>query len=912
MLSSVWNKFVPGGRSRQTHEAQQTALEIRGDSLSTAPNAEVRGENAGASVSPAPKPFADHLCNCAAAGCKSVDSVCICSVQQPVCTCLVSGNDCASDNCGCIGLRHGHSCANCSCVCSNREPNGANVKIDHSDADGSMADYGAQQCSGQQQSPTEVHSGPQAHRSKADRADIISRSAGSDCLPAPHSSSCDMNPLQDHQKTASHEGNTQHQQHWSASSSPLPVEKGSAMSNRSDSGHPEGWEHIRSDDIQAACMRNEEAMQTGNAYGDEPRRETVTPGEQDWRTNKASGSIAGWNSPPPEFEFVADGPWCDVSRLLRLSSRQQPRGWEWACSGLASALLRDRSNSNNHAEAVAALGEADDAGEDAAVAAASERTGRQGCPVVRLLRSAMYSTMFSGSEFIRRHGTLGKATAGTEANSASESPQANPTGWGGRWQLTPFDYPRDSFTSCSSSDSRRGSAPVPPVALSVEDGESSSGSQGSSFESHSQLLHGSAGGSDAVRPRSPVGSPSLAASSGTQRGTLAADEGNATVYPDSAHVASEAQQHIETQCRKKLKKNDMRLNILITALPGVDTDVFCRQMFAEWQEVSRQRVSCGEEFVFRSPFVVPFVEVPVIAATSFASALPYCELRLLEEWTRDAVLQQEATERRVHICLFLIPHLALPLSTGVLALLKRLRAVACMLPLLIVQQTTSNEQILRDAVHLPLVLQLPLNGTNCGTDSRCTCGEGIGGFSEGVTTPLSLRGMLVEASAVLLRQRAEYGCFLPFLFQQQMLPNRTNKLRGLQQWEDEEKQQREQQQHVEALVDLRQVQIDTHPNTETAMHMQRQLDGLRKQLRKMQQQLLHLQERRFLQELLREEAAAARPYPSPHGRVLLQNSDAEPGEREELLSQVAQTGLVLALMLGVGALLFNSMKRGSC
>lgn len=42
-----------------------------------------------------------------------------------------------------------------------------------------------------------------------------------------------------------------------------------------------------------------------------------------------------------------------------------------------------------------------------------------------------------------------------------------------------------------------------------------------------------------------------------------------------------------------------------------------------------------------------YLAVPVIAASSFASALPYCELRLLEGWERDKVLQQERTERRV-------------------------------------------------------------------------------------------------------------------------------------------------------------------------------------------------------------------------------------------------------------------------
>ncbi|CDI83759.1 hypothetical protein, conserved [Eimeria praecox] len=941
----------------------------------------------------------------------------------------------------------------------------------------------------QHQISAAVNDGPPTPQRQADKGNVIGCAAGEECLPTQQLRSCDFIPHLDRQKTPSQKDDTQQQQRWLAASFSLPVEEGPAVSIRSDSGRPEGWEHIRSDDTYAVYMCGNEAMQAERAFGNKSLLGDAISWGQEGGTIKASGSIAGWSSPSTEFEFVADAPWCNVRRLLRLSKIKQPGRWSRACSGLTSAFLRDRRR--NAAEVHTAFDKAATEGEAGAAAADTQRAGHQGCPVVQLLRSAMYSSMLSGTQLIGRYDAVDEPPSGKEANRDPGSSRAILSDWGGLWQLTSVVSPRDSFSSCSSGERSR-SVPVLPFALSCRDGESSHESLEDRFQSNTHLQqYVNVCDTDAARPLLPVGSSSLAVNSGTQRGTLPADEGEMAGFPDSAHVDSEveascsatevsnpgeggrsrdsarrlhgillqhAQQHSESQCLRKLKKKDMRLNILIAALPGVDTDELCRQMFAEWQEVSRQRVSCGEEFVFRAPFVAPLVEVPVIAATSFAAVLPYCELRLLEERERGTVSQEEATERRVcssvHVCLFLIPNSALPLSTGVLALLKRLRAVACMLPLLIAQQTASYEEILRDrgilrlqlaasdlatleemllplhstphapeacahchklyqpsevpsesepaligggfcnsdsgrgymssdgkapdthgpqtlkledyaesnnissssenashasdggcenyrrddklemesapasryrckmqsfsgiplclgAVHLPLVLHLPLSGTSVDAASRCTCKAGMGSCTEAVTTPLLLRGMLVEASAVLLRQRAEYGCFLPFLFQQQMLPNRKYKLRGLQQWEYAEKQQREQQQRVEALVDLRQGQIDSHPNADTAMYMQRQLNGLRDQLRKMQQQLVYLQERRFLQELLKEEAVTARSFPSPHGKTFSLNSNMENGEREELLSQMTQTGLVLALMLGFGAVLFNSMKR-SC
>ena len=43
---------------------------------------------------------------------------------------------------------------------------------------------------------------------------------------------------------------------------------------------------------------------------------------------------------------------------------------------------------------------------------------------------------------------------------------------------------------------------------------------------------------------------------------------------------NQAQQHLEGQSRRVTKRG-LRLNILITSLPGVDTGLFCRHMFAE-------------------------------------------------------------------------------------------------------------------------------------------------------------------------------------------------------------------------------------------------------------------------------------------------------------------------------------------
>lgn len=51
---------------------------------------------------------------------------------------------------------------------------------------------------------------------------------------------------------------------------------------------------------------------------------------------------------------------------------------------------------------------------------------------------------------------------------------------------------------------------------------------------------------------------------------------------------------------------------------------------------------------------------------------------------------------QVQVCLFLISRSTLPLSAGLLALLKRLHAVTSLLPLIIVEQNAPQEQMLRE------------------------------------------------------------------------------------------------------------------------------------------------------------------------------------------------------------------------
>ncbi|KAL8448674.1 hypothetical protein Emed_003583 [Eimeria media] len=881
----------------------------------------------------------------------------------------------------------------------------------------------------------------------------------------------------------------------------------------------EGWENIFGDEAERTA---EVSLPVGSlAEALLFDRDSAKISDKDAQSREADGSVV-CSSPPTEFEYVPDSALRDARRLLRLSQRQQLRGWGWAYAGFASALegrmstCRAASGNSSALESFHPVN-GDEHGSQA------EATDADGSSSVL----SGFLHLREGSK--RRASSLEPACASRGCQGRAESAPRAPlvlSGWRGRWQLTSLDSPRGSVSSYCSAETKRNS-PTPrelsncvtllgkvPAQLSAEEGfavsvaqipESSCSCEDAPVSAISAPTHDAA---DSLKEQLYASEPCV--------GELAVESESAGVPakssspPENGHpedstakrlqdlLLHRAQRQLESECRRRVQGKDWRLNILVTALPGIDASSFSQQMFAEWQQVARQETACGEEYIFRFQSAVPFVEVSVVAMSTFASALPYCELRLLEKCGDDTSAREETSERRVlfvlrlpvvesfgayasssvdeiHVCLFLVPYNAVPLPAIFLALLKRLRAVACLLPLLVVQQSISPEQLAtaknslrlqlagsdlatmeemllpvprmsdgpesvagvcshcqqshmhedrhdqdsqsqrsastskredrrtkrcagtrrtaslhfeapssdeskssssnisasdvddngenrglgrskrkasqgegqgevredspaltqrgrtnsisrrgssnsgidngscalyRGAVHLPLVLQLPSCSEGAETGSSCTCWSGSEGCSS-VATPATLRQMLVDASAVLLRERAEYGCFLPFLFQHQLQEDQTSKLHGLQRWEEDVERQKRQRQHVEALIEVRQGQIDRSTAATRKVQLQKQLNDLRQQLQKMQQQLLQLQQQKFLRRLLKEEAEGVQAFSVHHGRLLLPCRSRQGDGKEEPVPHIAQMGLVLACVMGVGAILFTSIKNSS-
>ena len=237
MLSSVWSKFVPSGRNRQTEEAQQASLGTHAGTPPTNFPAERRREDDSVSVSAAPAsaPHGGHVCSCATEPCR-IDPLCICTAQQQIFSSSVSRNGCAPNYCGSTWLRPRCSCIDFGCVCAHREPNCSDVELDSCGSHVGLARHACQQHRTQQRSLSEGPEGPPASQSRQDTADAIGRSTGHDCLQPLETSSCVFTSLADHQIAASQGGDAQRQPHWLAASLPLPVEEGSVVSFRSDAG----------------------------------------------------------------------------------------------------------------------------------------------------------------------------------------------------------------------------------------------------------------------------------------------------------------------------------------------------------------------------------------------------------------------------------------------------------------------------------------------------------------------------------------------------------------------------------------------------------------------------------------------------------------------------------------------------
>lgn len=205
----------------------------------------------------------------------------------------------------------------------------------------------------------------------------------------------------------------------------------------------------------------------GPSVGEAPTGGTVPAGASGERRDIAVDS-ADWSSPPTEFEYVADSPLCDARRLLRLSQRQQLRGWGWACAGLAPIMESERSNNASTSAANVATSAA------AAAAAAGGRAARRGSAVVQLISSAVLSGVRPRREGIQRRGSLDGtvwAPSSTDLAGPSSGAPLMVSGWCGRWQLTSVESPGGSLSSYYSGDRRHNSS-LSGAPSSCRDGES--------------------------------------------------------------------------------------------------------------------------------------------------------------------------------------------------------------------------------------------------------------------------------------------------------------------------------------------------------------------------------------------------------------------------------------------------------
>lgn len=78
--------------------------------------------------------------------------------------------------------------------------------------------------------------------------------------------------------------------------------------------------------------------------------------------------------------------------------------------------------------------------------------------------------------------------------------------------------------------------------------------------------------------------------------------GNAALLPhvpavlfDALLTLGQAQQQLENQCRRKLQRKGISLNILVTALSGIEAERVCKHMFSD---VSHSVTTCPFSFYF--------------------------------------------------------------------------------------------------------------------------------------------------------------------------------------------------------------------------------------------------------------------------------------------------------------------------
>ncbi|KAL8450506.1 hypothetical protein Emag_003135 [Eimeria magna] len=215
----------------------------------------------------------------------------------------------------------------------------------------------------------------------------------------------------------------------------------------------EGWENIFGDQAERTA---DVSLPVGSLAG-----MLLSDGDfarisdRETQSREADGSVV-CSSPPTEFEYVPDSALRDARRLLRLSQRQQLRGWGWVYAGFASAS-EGRISTCRAASANSSALKAFQVVNDDAYGSQAEATDAQGSPLVL----SGFSRKPEGSK--RGTSSLEPACASRGCQATAESAPKAPlvlSGWCGRWQLTSLDSPRGSVSSYCSAETKHNS-PTP-------------------------------------------------------------------------------------------------------------------------------------------------------------------------------------------------------------------------------------------------------------------------------------------------------------------------------------------------------------------------------------------------------------------------------------------------------------------
>ncbi|KEP62828.1 UNVERIFIED_CONTAM: hypothetical protein HHA_309770 [Hammondia hammondi] len=165
----------------------------------------------------------------------------------------------------------------------------------------------------------------------------------------------------------------------------------------------------------------------------------------------------------------------------------------------------------------------------------------------------------------------------------------------------------------------------------------------------------------------------------------------------------QVQVKLEKQCKRRFLGKTHRFNILLTGEGQSGKTTLLNEMFSNWHRVSSRSVCCGEEVVFQLGECRPLFEVAVTEASHELLAIPYCELKLLDYLDRKKQLGQ-CIDDRIHVVLWLLRPCEGALSPQRLLILRRLRKLCCVFPILAMSDTVDVSHLgrYRERLHVEL------------------------------------------------------------------------------------------------------------------------------------------------------------------------------------------------------------------